>query len=124
MTDKIYRLDLWRFGIFKIQAFEVMKRTKKTVILKMYHAPGRKSDGHYESRYSLVSKDQAFYDTEKEAKLAAENVIVNRMAYYNERVDELLVRLQEVCSHKAIDCNGKCTRCKFRVPNPDDYCNG
>lgn len=124
MTDDIYRLDLWRFGDFKIQTFEVVKRTEKTIVVKMYHAPGRKSDGYYKSRYSIISKDHAFYDTEKEANFAAENVIVNRMEYYRGQADRLLERLKEVCSHKAIDVKGKCIRCDIYVANPDDYSNG
>ena len=84
MADKIYRLDLWRFGDFKVRCFDVVKRTETTVVIKLLNAPGRKSDGFYESRYSLKSKDHAFYDTEQAANLAAENIIVNRIAYYNE----------------------------------------
>ena len=80
MADKIYRLDLWRFGDFKVQCFDVVKRTEKTVVIKLLNAPGRKSDGYYESRYCLKSKDHAVYDTEKAAKHAAEHIIVNRIA--------------------------------------------
>ncbi len=125
MSDKIFRLKMWRFGAFETEEFEVVKRTSKTVVIRIYHEVGDGfRDRFCDTRYNLVSNDYAFYNTKKEVNLAAENVIVNRITYYHERANELLERLKEVCSHRAIDNKGRCTRCTFRVLNPDDYCNG
>lgn len=126
MSDTIYRLDLWRFGEFPIKAFEVVSRTPKTVVVKIYHSDNKK-DGYCENRYYLFSGDYAFFDTLGEVNLAAENVIVNRLRYEEERVETLRARLQEVCQHKAITSpaiGGRCVRCDFEVLNPEDYCDG
>ena len=128
MIDTIYRLSLWRYGDFKIEGFEVVKKTKKTVIIKVYHNVGDGfREAYCETRYNLKSKEYVFYDTLKEAKHSAENVIANRLAYYNTRVDEIRARLQEVCKHKAItgpSLGNKCVRCDFRVLNPEEYTSG
>lgn len=127
MIDVIYRLSLWRYGDYKIEGFEVVKKTKNTVIIKVYHHDGGFEGAYCETRYSLKSKEYVFYDTLKEAKHSAENVIVNRLAYYNTRVDELRGRLQDVCKHKAItspSLGNKCVRCDFQVPNPEEYTSG
>ena len=128
MSDKIYRLDLWRYGEFKIKMFEVVKKTAKTVTIREAHDPGDGFKNAYsEYRFNLKSADYIFYDTMKEAKHAAENAICNRVAYHLERAEELKARLQEVCKHKAINgplLGNKCVRCDFEVPNPEEYCHG
>lgn len=125
MSDVIYRIELWRFGNFPIEAFEVAKRTSKTVVVKMYNNPNRMSDGYREWRYHLKSGDYIFFDTLKEAKHATENIVANRMQVSIARTAELRKRLQEVCKHKNIDMpSERCCRCDYRVPNPEDYCDG
>lgn len=128
MSEKIYRLNLWRHGTYKIQIFEVVKRTKKTVTIRQYHEVGDGfRDAHSNYRYALRSQDYAFFDTMKNAKRASENLIVNRIACLNERIGELRERLVHVCRHHEITGpmqGNKCTRCDFPVPNPEDYQNG
>lgn len=124
--DKIYRLNLWRFGNFKVKEFEVIKKTEKTVVIRMYH--NDEDDGGFsDSRYTLRSREYAFFDNLEDANRAAENVITERLRYEETRVQELRERLQEVCRHRTITSpmnGGKCIRCDFKVPNPEDYCNG
>lgn len=128
MGDKIYRLNLWRLGNFKIDILEVVKRTDKTVVVRIYHDVGDGfQDAFCENRYALKSNEYTFYDTLKKAKHVATNVIANRLAYYNERAEELQKRLQEVCEHKEITgplCGNKCVRCDFQVSNPEEYTSG
>jgi len=118
VSDIVYRLDLWPLGDFKIEKFEVVKKTKKTVTIK----------GSYcEKRYNLKSGDYEFFSTLEKAKLATANIISNRLAYHSERSNELRRRLQEVCQHREINSpflGSKCTRCDFQVPNPEEYSNG
>lgn len=126
MSNTIYRLNLWRFGSFKIKEFEVVKKTSRTVVVKMFDSDGM-AGGYYESRYALVSRNYLFFDNLEDANRAAENVITERLRYEESRVDELRIRLQEVCRHKAITSpikGGRCVRCDFAVPNPEDYTSG
>ena len=115
------------FGKFPIETFEVVSRTPKTVVVKVLYEPDSPSDGHSENRYNLRSGDYIFLDTLEKAKLAASNVIANRMQIAISRTAELRERLQEVCDHRAITGPAKgerCIRCDFEVPNPEEYCDG
>ena len=125
MAEVTYRIDLWRFGNYPIKAFEVVSQTPKTVVIRVYYK-SESSEGFCDSRYSLRSKDYAFFDTQEKAEHATENLVVNRMRESIARTDELRERLQEVCKHKAITgpSDGRCIRCNFKVPNPEEYCDG
>lgn len=126
MTDLIYRLDLWRFGNFSIETFEVVSRTPQTVVIRVYNNPDRPSEGCRNNRYKLRSQDYVFLDTLEKANVAAANVVANRMQASISRTAELRERLQEVCEHKAITgpSDGRCIRCNFKVPNPEEYRDG
>jgi len=124
-SDKIYRVNLWRFGTFGIDTFDVVKRTAKSVKIKVVDID-RFGDHSYTTTHRLSSRDYAFFDTMEDAERAAENVITLRLRYEEDRVEKLRTRLQEVCRHKAITgpSDGRCVRCNFKVPNPDDYRSG
>ena len=119
MAEMIYCVCLRKFGTYKIQELEVFKRTEKTVTVQM----------NYDSkpcRYFLDSVDRAFFDTMAEAVNKAIEKITDRLKYHDEWVNKLTVRFQELCEHKAITgpSDGRCVRCNFKVPNPEDYCDG
>jgi len=122
MPEFIYRIKTWRFGLYPIEKLEVVKKTEKTVVVKIKNAWGQGETS--EDRYALESRDYQFFDTLKEAEHVAENLVANRMQESITRADKLRERLQEICKHKAINIGGKCIRCDFRVSNPQDYTNG
>ena len=122
MSSFIYRVKTYRFGLYPIKKLEVVKKTEKTVTVKEFGWGGKGC----ENRHALVSQNYQFFDTLKKAELATENLVANRMRESIARTDELRERLQEVCKHKAITgpSDGRCIRCNFKVPNPEEYCDG
>lgn len=119
MTDFIYRVKVRSYSLCPIEKLEVVKRTAKqvTVIIEDFWIKGEST----ESRYSLESLDYQFFDTLKEAENVAENIISHRMQESITKTESLRERLQEICKHKGINNSGKCIRCDFRVPNPEEY---
>lgn len=119
MVDFVYSVCMNKFGVYEIEKHEVFNRTEKTVTVKM----------DWDSkpcRYFLDSVDRSFFDTMEKAVAEATEKITDRLKYHEEWIKRLTDRFQELCEHKAITgpSDGRCVRCNFKVPNPDDYCNG
>lgn len=125
----IYMVNLWRHDNLKISRHEVAKKTASFVILRVYPDKWDIEDGvvdPWESRFRLVSRDHKFFDTTEEAEAFVVETSIERIEHYDGIVSALKKRLQEVCKHVAITgpSDERCTVCNFKVPNPDDYCNG
>ena len=125
---KTHRLNLWRFGNYKIDTFDVVKQTAKTVTVRTPYDVGEGfAQTFRDDKYNLLSQDYAFFDTLEKAERVAVRLVSARIEHYEAEVKMLKRRLQEVCPHIAItnpQRDSRCTKCNLAVTNPNDYTAG